>query len=90
MDKMKQIRNIAISEVDTIDKYNTVCSIVNHKRYGQEWLIGEEGNKKIGYLSDNGIEDGLWLDYWNENIDNFKNCTKYAYSDFVKKFKDKR
>ena len=81
----EQIRNIAVSGADTEEKYNIVCEIVNHNKIGQEWLRGYEGDERIGHLYDNGLEDNVWLDYWREDLDNFNNCKKYTYEEFISK-----
>lgn len=84
----KEIRNIAISGVDTIGKYNKVIELTG----GAEG-IPEQFQDDIdcyfragdNIIFDNGDEE-MWFHYWMIK-ENLKKCTMYKYEDFLLVFK---
>ena len=71
---MKQIRNIAITGVDSQEKFDMVCD-----------LVGDEGgsfdSSEIGLVMyDDGHSD-YFMGFWDEQY--FPHCTLYSYEDFI-------
>ena len=80
---MKQIRNLAISGVNTLEKANKVCEIVGDARIDLEeyWKSIE-----TEWLMDMG-QDVCFMAFSStqEDHNNFKNCTQMTYEEFLDK-----
>lgn len=76
---MEQIRNLAISGVDTLEKANKVCEIVGDdvelNINIKKWLFDNDAD--LGFMAKWGSQ---------ENHPNFKNCTQMTYEEFLEKY----
>ena len=77
---MEQIRNLAISGVDTLEKAKKVCEIVGVDL----WFKGLADDTTWFFDSSRGYIMGHWDD--QEEHDNFKNCTQMTYEEFLEKY----
>ena len=78
--KNEQIRNLAISGVDTLEKANKVCEIVGDTKV-KECFFSEEYKWFYDYGDD--IDFMVW---YHDSHNNFKNCTQMTYKEFLEKY----
>ena len=82
---MNQIRNIAVSGVDTIEKYKKVCELCGSKKpyYEAFWTR----LNRVVYDSKGSeycMNDKYFMNDWSQQ--DYSHCTLYTYEDFIAKY----
>jgi hypothetical protein len=79
--KMKQIRNIAVSGVDSQEKYDQVCDLVGD----ESGIFTSNMMGRVAY--DDGDRE-VFMHFWDEQA--FSHCTLYTYEDFIAEYGEKK
>lgn len=85
-----EIRNIAISGVDTLEKFKKVYRIVFDKEYTgtfTQQCIRDNINRGNDILFDDG-DKNKWLNYWGKTsrTNRLNDCTLFTYEEFLDRF----
>lgn len=78
---MKKTRNIAVSGVDSQEKYDMVCDLVGDMRGGFNY-------SKMGLVVYDDGDGSNFMAFWDEQ--SFSHCTLYTYEDFIAKYGEKK
>jgi len=85
---MQQIRNLAISGVDSLGKVQKVCETT-----GSLMITSNDYNNinTKGWIIDTGLEFEFVMDFSSnaQERSNFKNCTQMTYEEFLEKYDNK-